>query len=66
MGQDFNIFDASIYNVFAGGEGEIEVPSGGGGAAVQSLMPGEKVYTTTLPGGKTVTVDDHGNILNVN
>ncbi len=66
MGQDFNIYDASIYDILVGGNGEIVVPSGGG-AAVSSLIPGgEPVYTTTLPGGKTVTVDDHGNILNVN
>lgn len=64
MGDNFNIFDAGI-SAYAdnGGQGQLPVPSGGD-FDVFSAGAGFPV-TYSMPNGRSVTVDDHGNILDV-
>lgn len=65
MGNTFNIFDAGISEYAVnGGQGNVVIPSGGD-IGLFSLGDGDYPVSYTIPGGRTVTVDDHGNILDV-
>ncbi len=65
MGDNFNIFDAGISEYATdAGQGSIVIPSGGD-IALFSMRDGGFPVSYTIPGGRTVTVDDHGNILDV-
>lgn len=65
MGDNFNIFDAGI-SAYAGNGGntDVVVPSGEN-AGWEIFSGGDFPVSYTMPNGRTVTVDDHGNILDV-
>lgn len=65
MGNNFNIFDAGISEYAVNvGQVSVVIPSGGD-FGLFSLGDGDYPVSYTIPGGRTVTVDDHGNILDV-
>lgn len=65
MGNNFNIFEAGISEYAVNGELCTVVIPSGGDSVYFSLGDGDYPVSYTIPGGRTVTVDDHGNILDV-